>query len=87
MVNFYPSGNRVLILPTAAQKETASGILIPDSAKEERPLTGMIVAVGSGTRKVDEKVLFSRIGVDEVVLEDETYVIVHEDFILGNFSE
>ena len=50
-VNFKPLADRVLIEPIAAETKTASGIIIPDTAKE-KPQEGTVVAVGPG--KVDE---------------------------------
>jgi len=48
-MNIKPLADRVLIKPTAPEEKTASGIIIPDSAKE-KPLKGSVVAVGNGTK-------------------------------------
>ena len=47
-VNFKPLADRVLVEPEAAEEKTASGIIIPDTAKE-KPQKGKIIAVGEGT--------------------------------------
>ncbi|MBP5136957.1 MAG: co-chaperone GroES, partial [Paludibacteraceae bacterium] len=49
-----PFAERVLVKPAEAEEKTASGIIIPDSAKE-KPLKGKVVAVGEGTK--DEKMI------------------------------
>ena len=51
-ISFKPLADRVLIEPVAAEQKTASGIIIPESAKE-KPLNGKIVAVGTG--KIDNR--------------------------------
>ncbi|MDC1196378.1 co-chaperone GroES, partial [Crocinitomicaceae bacterium] len=50
-ISFKPLADRVLIEPVAAEQKTASGIIIPDSAKE-KPLKGKVIAIGTG--KPDE---------------------------------
>ena len=49
-INIKPLADRVLIEPTAAETTTASGIIIPDSAKE-KPQKGIVIAVGKGTKE------------------------------------
>ena len=46
-----PLGDRVLVEPLAAEERTASGIIIPDTAKE-KPQRGTVIAVGAGTKDV-----------------------------------
>lgn len=86
-----PLGDRVLIEPLAAEEVTKSGIIIPDSAKEERS-EGKIVALGSGivkgkkyefSVKVGDKVLFGKYSGDEVKIDGREYKIVKEEDILG----
>ena len=61
-VNFTPNEDRILVEAAAAEEKTASGIIIPDTAKE-KPQEGTIVAVGKGTSekpvtvKVGDRVL------------------------------
>lgn len=64
-VNIKPLADRVLIEPAAAETTTASGIIIPDTAKE-KPQRGTVVAVGPGTKdepvtvKVGDTVLYGK---------------------------
>ena len=51
-LNIKPLSDRVLIEPVAAETKTASGIFIPDTAKE-KPQKGTVVAVGNGTKEHD----------------------------------
>ena len=50
MSKIQPLADRVLVKPAAAETQTASGIIIPDSAKE-KPLRGEVLAVGEGTKE------------------------------------
>jgi chaperonin GroES len=96
-IKFRPAGDRVLVRPdTAEDEKTASGIFIPDTAKKEKPERGTIVAVGHGKRgddnevipvpfRVGDKVMFSKYGYDEVVIDEVEYYIVSESGILGTF--
>jgi len=87
MITFLPSGERVLVELAKAEKQTAAGIYIPENAKEEKPVVGTIVAVGSGKRHLNEKVLFSRFGAEDLEIDGTRYCIVSEQAILGNFTE
>jgi len=85
---FKPLADRVLIEPAPAEVKTASGIIIPDSAKE-KPLKGKIVASGNGkpdepmTVKVGDEVLFGQYSGTEIKLEGTTYMIMREADIYG----
>lgn len=87
-VNFRPLANRVLVEPIEAETKTASGIIIPDSAKE-KPQEGIAVAVGNGTEdepmtvKVGDKVLYGKYAGSELKLDGKDYLIVKESDILG----
>jgi chaperonin GroES len=89
-LTFKPLADRVLIEPAAIKMKTASGIIIPDSAKE-KPLIGKVIAVGNGkvdepmTVKVDDKVLYGQYSGTEIKLEGETYLIMSETDIYGIF--
>jgi len=85
---FKPLADRVLIEPAEAEKVTASGIIIPDSAKE-KPLKGKVVAAGEGkvdepmTVKVGDEVLFGQYSGTEIKLDGNTYMIMRESDIYG----
>ena len=87
-VNFKPLADRVLIEPTAAETKTASGIIIPDTAKE-KPQEGIVVAAGNGkidepmTVKVGDKVLYGKYAGSELKIDGKDYLIVKESDILG----
>jgi len=83
-MKFKPTNNRLLVKPDTVKEETASGILLPDSSKKEKPSSGEII-IGNATFKKGERILFSRYGFDEVVLDDETYYLVGKDNVLGTF--
>lgn len=87
-VNFKPLADRVLVEPVAAETKTASGIIIPDTAKE-KPQEGVVVAVGEGkkdeplTVKVGDKVLYGKYAGTELKLDGKEYLIVRESDLLG----
>lgn len=90
-VKFKPLADRVLVEPIAAETKTASGIIIPDTAKE-KPQEGIVVAVGEGkkdeplTVKVGDKVLYGKYAGTELKLEGNEYLIVRESDLLGILS-
>jgi chaperonin GroES len=83
-----PLADRVLVEPQAAETKTASGIYIPDSAKE-KPQQGKVVAVGKGkkdhdmTVKVGDVVLYGKYSGSELKLDGKDYLIMREDDILA----
>ena len=87
-INIKPLADRVLILPLDAETKTASGIYIPDSAKE-KPQQGKVVAVGKGkkdhdmTVKVGDVVLYGKYSGSELKFDGKDYLIMREDDILA----
>ncbi len=87
-VTIKPLADRVLVEPVAAETKTASGLYIPDTAKE-KPQKGKVIAVGNGkkdhemTVKVGDTVLYSKYGGTELKLEGNDYLIMREDDILA----
>jgi len=83
-----PLSDRVLVAPQEAETKTASGIYIPDSAKE-KPQQGKVVAVGGGkkdhdmTVKVGDTVLYGKYSGSELKFEGKDYLIMREDDILA----
>jgi len=83
-----PLSDRVLVEPQEAETKTASGIYIPDSAKE-KPQQGKVVAVGNGkkdhnmTVKVGDTVLYGKYSGNELKYEGKDYLIMREDDILA----
>jgi chaperonin GroES len=82
-VNIKPLADRVLVEPAAAEEKTASGIIIPDTAKE-KPQKGTIIAVGNGkkdeplTVKDGDSVLYGKYSGTEVTIEGKEYLIMRE---------
>jgi chaperonin GroES len=77
-----------LIEPVAAETKTASGIYIPDTAKE-KPQNGVVVAVGPGTKdnpmtvKVGDSVIYGKYTGTELKLEGVDYLMMRESDILA----
>ncbi|ADV47135.1 co-chaperone GroES [Nitratifractor salsuginis] len=85
-MNFKPLANRVLIEREEEVTTTASGIIIPDNAKE-KPLQGKVLAVGPDAEeegiKVGDTVVFGKYAGTEIVLDNNEYLILNSDEILG----
>lgn len=87
-LNIKPLADRVVIEPAAAETKTASGIIIPDNAKE-KPQQGIVMAVGKGTKDdpitvaVGDKVLYGKYSGTELKLEGKDYLIMRESDILA----
>ena len=87
-LNIKPLADRVLVEPLQAETKTASGIIIPDTAKE-KPQKGSIVAVGPGTKenpvtvKVGDSVLYGKYSGTELKLDGKDYLIMRESDILA----
>ena len=80
-----PLGIRVVIKPLEQEAKTASGLYIPESAKE-KPQTGLIVAVGDDeeiTLKVDDVVIYAKYTGTEVKLEGIDYLIMEYGDVLA----
>ena len=85
-VNIKPLADRVLVQPAAAEEKTASGLYIPDTAKE-KPQKGLVVAVGNGkkdeplTVKVGDTVLYGKYSGTELSVDGNDYLIMRESDI------
>jgi chaperonin GroES len=85
-VKIKPLADRVLVEPAAAEEKTAGGIIIPDTAKE-KPMKGIIVAVGDGkkdepiTVKVGDTVLYGKYAGTELSVDGKDYLIMRESDI------
>ncbi|OAB79786.1 co-chaperone GroES [Cochleicola gelatinilyticus] len=83
-----PLSDRVLVEPQEAETKTASGLYIPDSAKE-KPQQGTVAAVGKGkedykmTVKVGDTVLYGKYSGSELKYEGKDYLIMKEEDILA----
>ena len=87
-VSFKPLADRVLVEPAAAEEKTASGIIIPDTAKE-KPQRGSVVAIGTGKKdeplnvKVGDQVLYGKYSGTEVTIDGKEFLIMKESDIYG----
>ncbi|MFI3287931.1 MAG: co-chaperone GroES [Rikenellaceae bacterium] len=83
-----PLSDRVLVEPKVAETKTASGLFIPETAKE-KPLQGTVVAVGPGNVdvtmevKVGDVVLYGKYGGQEISVEGNDYLIMKQGEILA----
>ena len=89
-VKFKPLADRVLVEPAPAEQKTASGIIIPDTAKE-KPLRGTVIAAGSGKKdepmsvKVGDSILYGQYAGTEIKINGNTFLIMRESDIYGIF--
>ncbi|MDH5559752.1 MAG: co-chaperone GroES [Deltaproteobacteria bacterium] len=88
-----PLHDRVIVKRREAENKTASGIIIPDTAKE-KPQEGEIIAVGSGIKREDgkitpldvkkgDKVLFGKYSGTEITIDGEEYLMMKEEDVLA----
>ena len=93
-MNLKPLDDRIVVLPNEAETQTASGLVIPDTAKE-KPQQGEVLAVGPGKRadstgeliptdiKVGDVVLYSKYGGTEVAVDGEDLLVLNGRDVLA----
>lgn len=87
-VKIKPLADRVLVEPMEAEEKTASGIYIPDTAKE-KPQKGTVVALGSGTKDVTmevkkgDVVLYGKYSGTEINIDGKDYLMMKQSDILA----
>ena len=92
-----PLSDRLVVRRTQEEEKTKGGIIIPDTAKE-KPLEGVVIAVGSGKTlkngktvplevKEGDKVLFGKYSGTEVKVEGEELVLLNQDDVLAVFTK
>ena len=87
-VKIKPLADRVLVEPLAAEQKTASGIIIPDTAKE-KPQRGKVIAVGKGIKdepmelKVGDEVLYGKYAGTEISVEGKDYLMMRQSDVLA----
>ncbi len=92
-INVKPLGDRILVEPAEEKEVKKGGIIIPDSAKE-KPMEGIVVALGTGKTddsgkkvpfevKKGDRVLISKYGGTEIKLDGKEYKILNADDILA----
>ena len=92
-MNIRPLHDRIIVERLEEETTTASGIIIPDSAKE-KPMQGDVISVGKGKVtedgkvlpldvKVGDKVLFGKYSGTEIKIEGKEFLMMREDDVLG----
>jgi chaperonin GroES len=92
-MNLKPLGDRVIVKPAEAEEQTASGLVIPDTA-QEKPQRGEIVAVGEGKRDDDgnrvpmdvavgDIIIYGKYGGQEIKIEGIEYKILEERDVIA----
>jgi chaperonin GroES len=91
-----PNSGYLLVEPDEAQKQTASGIYLPDSASADKPQQGLVLSVGGPTFITNhevsspaakgDKVIFKKWGANEVKLEGKEYYFIKFDDVLAVIS-
>jgi chaperonin GroES len=93
-----PLDDRIVVKPNEAEERTASGLVIPDTAKE-KPQQGVVLAVGPGKRseqtgtiiplgiEVGETVVYSKYGGTELTIDGEDVLILNSRDVLGIISK
>jgi chaperonin GroES len=98
-IGLSPIGDRIVVEPASKEEVSASGIIIPDTAKAEKPERGTVIAIGPGkfnedgdervpmTVKVGDTVIFSKYGFDEVKVDGKEYLILSESSVLAVIND
>ena len=97
-LSIQPLADRIVVEPASKEEVSTSGIIIPDTAKDEKPERGTVVAVGPGkfgddnelvpmTLKVGDTVIFSKYGFDEVKVDGKEYLILSESSVLAVIND
>ena len=92
-MKFRPLHDRVVVKRIGAEERSAGGIIIPDTAKE-KPLEGLVVAVGNGKVLEDgkvrpleikpgDRVLFVKYAGNEIKIDGEEHLMLREEDVLG----
>jgi chaperonin GroES len=96
-VNLKPLGDRLIVRAVEEEAATASGIVLPDTAKE-KPLKGKVLAVGDGKLEDDgrrvpldvsagDEVVYSKYGGTEIVVDGEDLLVLRESDVLAKVVE
>jgi chaperonin GroES len=92
-MNLKPLGDRLIVQAVDEEETTASGLVLPDTAKE-KPQKGKVIAVGEGARdddgdriapdvKVGDEVLYSKYGGTEIKVDGEDLLVLRESDVLA----
>lgn len=86
-MNFQPLGERILVERVEEATKTATGIIIPDNAKE-KPLYGKVVAISNEVKEKKEvslkdTVVFAKFAGSEITVENKKYIVMNLEDVLG----
>jgi chaperonin GroES len=84
-INIQPMGARVLIKPIEQEGKTASGLLLPETARE-KPQTGLVIAIGDDEDiklKVNDKVLFAKYTGTEFKMDGSEYLLLEANDVMA----
>ena len=95
-MNLKPLGDRPIVKPVDEEETTASGIVLPDTAKE-KPQKGKVLAVGDGAINEDgsrrpldvaegDEVLYSKYGGTDIVIDGDDLLVLRESDVLAKLS-
>ncbi|MDR1234032.1 MAG: co-chaperone GroES [Holosporales bacterium] len=96
-MKFRPLYDRVLVERIESETKTSGGIIIPDTA-QEKPMEGLVISVGAGTKsektgelvplqvKSGDKILFGKWSGTEIKLDGKDYLVMKESDIMGIFE-
>lgn len=81
-----PLGDNILVQPEKADKKTSAGIFLPETASEDKPQEGKVIAVGENKDikvKKNQRVIYRRYSGTEIKIEGEDYLIVKNEDVLA----
>jgi len=92
-----PLADRIVVQPCAVETKTAGGIVIPDTADKDKPIKGIVIAIGEGKYydgkvqplqlKVGDNILFGKYAGTSIKLEDEEFLVMREEDVMGILEE
>lgn len=88
-MNFQPIGDRVLVKVQEVETKTASGIIIPDNASQEKPTIAEVIAIGDEVEHIEvgDKIIYAKYAKnDTVTLDGIDYLVMETSEILGKFE-
>ncbi len=95
-MNFKPLFDRVVVEPNQKENITNAGIVLPETS-QERPQTGVVVAVGDGENldnqkvemkvKIGDKILFNKYSGNELKLNDKNYIVLRQIDVIGVYND
>ncbi|KAF0591165.1 10 kD chaperonin (cpn10) [Candidatus Campylobacter infans] len=84
-MKFQPLGKRVLVEREEEATTTATGIIIPDNASKEKPMSGKVIAISKEAEGIKEgdKIVFAKYSGSEITIDGKTFLVLNTDDVLG----